>query len=81
MAKVAIITGAARGIGRATALRLSKDGYAVVVGDILEQVSETAELVRQQGGKSLALTVDVRNEAQVKEMVERTVAEFGGLMS
>jgi NAD(P)-dependent dehydrogenase (short-subunit alcohol dehydrogenase family) len=79
MAKVAIITGAARGIGRATALRLSKDGYAVVVSDILEQVNETAELVKQRGGEALALIVDVRNEAQVKEMVARTVAEFGGV--
>lgn len=80
MGKVAIITGAARGIGRATALRLAKDGCAVVVTDILtEQVNETARLVQQQGGKALALTVDVRDETQVKGMIERAVSEFGGV--
>lgn len=78
--KVAVITGAARGIGRATALRLAKDGCAVVVSDILtEQVDETAGLVRQNGGKALALTVDVRNEEQVRGMIERAIAEFGGV--
>jgi len=80
MQKVAIVTGAARGIGRAIALRLAKDGCAIVACDILtEQVNETAELVRRQGGKALALTVDVRDELQIKAMVERTVAEFGGV--
>lgn len=78
--KVAVITGAARGIGRATALRLAKEGCAVVVGDILtEQVEETAELVRKQGGKALALTVDVRSEEQVKSMFEKAVSELGGV--
>ncbi|MFN4180334.1 MAG: SDR family NAD(P)-dependent oxidoreductase [Armatimonadota bacterium] len=78
--KVAVVTGAARGIGKATALRLAKDGCAVVVSDVLtEQVGETAKLVREQGGKALALTVDVRNEEQVKNMFERAVSEFGGV--
>lgn len=78
--KVAVITGAARGIGRATALRLAKEGCAVVVGDILaEQVEETAELVRKKGGKALALTVDVRSEEQVKSMFEKAVSELGGV--
>ncbi len=78
--RVAVVTGAARGIGRATALRLAKDGCAVVASDILtEQVSETAELIWKHNGKALALTVDVRNEEQVKEMFERVVSEFGGV--
>ncbi len=78
--RVAVVTGAARGIGRATALRLAKDGCAVVVSDILtEQVNETAELIWKHNGKALALTVDVRNEEQVKEMFERVVSEFGGV--
>ncbi len=80
MSKVAIVTGAARGIGRAIALRLGDEGYAIVAADILtEQAQETAHLVHQQGGKALALPVDVRDEVQVKAMVERTVAEFGGV--
>jgi len=78
--RVAVVTGAARGIGRATALRLAKDGCAVVVSDILtKQVNETAELIWKHNGKALALTVDVRNEEQVKEMFERVVSEFGGV--
>ncbi len=78
--RVAVVTGAARGIGRATALRLAEDGCAVVVSDILtEQVNETAELIWKHNGKALALTVDVRNEEQVKEMFERVVSEFGGV--
>ncbi len=74
------MTGAARGIGRATALRLARDGFAVAVADILtEQVEETALLVRRQGGQALAFPVDVRKEEQVKAMVERTVEVFGGV--
>ncbi len=80
MPKVAIVTGAARGIGRATALRLSRDGFAVAVADVLtDQVEETALLVRQQGGQAIAFPVDVRKEEQVKAMVERTVEAFGGV--
>ncbi|MCS7263849.1 MAG: SDR family oxidoreductase [Armatimonadetes bacterium] len=78
--KVAVITGAARGIGRITALRLAKDGCAIVASDILtEQVNETAELIRESSGKALALTVDVRDEEQVKEMFEVAISEFGGV--
>ncbi len=78
--KVAVITGAARGIGRTTAFRLAREGCAVVLGDILsEQVKETAKLVEEHGGKALALSVDVRDENQVKGMFERSVSEFGGV--
>lgn len=78
--KVAVITGAARGIGRTTAFRLAREGCAVLLGDILsEQVKETAKLVEEHGGKALALSVDVRDENQVKGMFERAVSEFGGV--
>ncbi|MCS7186385.1 MAG: SDR family oxidoreductase [Armatimonadetes bacterium] len=78
--KVAVITGAARGIGRAIALRLAKDGISVAVSDILtEQVKETAEIVRKNGGKALPLAIDVRDEEQIKSMFERVVDEFGGV--
>lgn len=80
MAKIAVITGAARGIGRAITLRLAREGCIVVAVDILsEQVEETVELVKRQGGEGLAMTVDVSDEAQVKEMVERTNSEFQGI--
>ncbi|MCS7191421.1 MAG: SDR family oxidoreductase [Armatimonadetes bacterium] len=78
--KIAVVTGAARGIGRSIALRLAKEGYAIAASDVLtEQVNETAELVRQSGNKALALTVDVSKEEQVKKMFEQVVAELGGV--
>jgi len=78
--KVAIITGAGRGIGRATALRLAADGAIVVVNDVdAEPAHETAELVKQAGGTasvSLANTVDL---TAARELTGSTVAEHGKL--
>lgn len=78
--RVALITGSGRGIGRAIALRLAKDGAKVVVADIdganARKVSEEIEAL---GGKSWALTVDVSNEKQVYEMVDKVVGELGTL--
>ncbi|MDQ6649865.1 MAG: SDR family oxidoreductase [Actinomycetota bacterium] len=78
--KVAIITGAGRGIGRATAQRLAADGARVVVNDVdSEPAHETADLVKQAGGEvtvSLANTVDF---SAAKEMVDSTVNTFGQL--
>jgi NAD(P)-dependent dehydrogenase (short-subunit alcohol dehydrogenase family) len=72
--KVAVITGAAGGIGRASAVRFAAEGATVVVTDITDAVDEVAAAV---GG--LALRVDVTQPDQVRSMYERTVAEFGGL--
>ena len=78
--KVAIITGAGRGIGRAIAERYAQEGACVTIADVLEdEVRETAEAIRAAGGQALGLVVDVSVSADVDRMVADTVAEFGGL--
>ncbi|GAC1331898.1 MAG: 3-oxoacyl-[acyl-carrier-protein] reductase [Mycobacteriales bacterium] len=78
--KVAIITGAGRGIGRATAQRLAADGVRVVVNDVdSEPAHETVDLIKAAGGEvtvSLANTVDF---SAAKEMVAATVGAYGQL--
>ena len=78
--RVAIVTGAGRGIGRATALRLAADGARVVVNDVdAEPAHETAELITQAGGEaavSLDNTVDL---AAAKQLTASTVERFGQL--
>jgi 3-oxoacyl-[acyl-carrier protein] reductase len=75
---VVIITGASQGIGRATALRLAKDFSAIVVaarnGDALKEV---AEAVNQAGAEALPLTLDLREPAADKVLVDETLKRFG----
>jgi 3-oxoacyl-[acyl-carrier protein] reductase len=78
MIRTAIVTGAARGIGAATARRLAKDGYAVAVLDLLEeQAKATAEAIVADGGRALAVGVDVADEQSVADAVARVTAELG----
>jgi len=78
--RVAFVTGATRGIGRATALAFARSGAAVAVVDVdAAGVQETARLVEAEGGRALALVCDVTDAAQVAEAVDRTVTELGGL--
>jgi NAD(P)-dependent dehydrogenase (short-subunit alcohol dehydrogenase family) len=72
--KVAVITGAAGGIGRASALRFAAEGARVVATDVVEGVEEVAD---QVGG--LALRVDVTDAEAVRSMYEQAVSAFGGL--
>jgi 3-oxoacyl-[acyl-carrier protein] reductase len=77
--RVAIVTGAARGIGAATALRLAKDGFAVGVLDLDEAGAKgTVEQITAAGGKALAVAVDVSDADAVSAAVERVAAELGG---
>jgi NAD(P)-dependent dehydrogenase (short-subunit alcohol dehydrogenase family) len=78
--KAVLITGAASGIGRATALIFAREGATVVCTDIDEAgVRRTAEAVVQHGGKALALRTDVTRRAEVDEAVQRALAEYGRL--
>ncbi|KAI0315453.1 hypothetical protein OF83DRAFT_1084955 [Amylostereum chailletii] len=78
--RVAIVTGAARGIGRAIALRLAKDGIDVGVNDIPgTAVDEVVAEIRALGRKSCALSADVSDDKQVAEMVKKAVDTLGGI--
>jgi NAD(P)-dependent dehydrogenase (short-subunit alcohol dehydrogenase family) len=76
--KVAIITGAASGIGRATAYLMAREGAVVVILDINRQgAEEVARDIKKSGGRALALKTDVASDNEVKQMVEKTIEEFG----
>ena len=78
--KVAIVTGAGRGMGRATALTLAHQGATVVVNDIRpESATAVTDEIRAEGGEALAHAADVSNEAQVREMVDEAVERFGAV--
>ncbi len=75
--RAAIVTGAASGIGRATAVRLAADGARVTCADVAPAVEETVELIRAAGGTAVAATVDVREEASVAAGVATATAAHG----
>jgi len=76
--RVAIVTGAASGIGRAIALALGREGASMVIGDIdLAGGEKVALEVRDLGSRSLAVKTDVSRSAEVNAMVEKAIAKFG----
>ncbi len=78
--KVAVITGAGSGIGRAAAELMSKEGARVVVADHdTRAAEETAALITAAGGQALPLTVDVMEEDSIADMISATVNEYGAL--
>ncbi|MCW3017977.1 MAG: oxidoreductase [Solirubrobacterales bacterium] len=76
--RVALVSGGARGIGRAVAVALASDGRAVAVGDLLEeQAASVAHEIQAAGGRALAVSLDVTDGVTVAAAVERVSAELG----
>jgi NAD(P)-dependent dehydrogenase (short-subunit alcohol dehydrogenase family) len=76
--QVAIVTGGGRGIGRAIALALAKDGMTVaVVAQTEQQLSETVDLIRAGGGKAVSFPIDVTDQLAVKQMVTKVEKQLG----
>ena len=76
--KVAIVTGGGQGMGRAYCLGFAEEGTRVVVADINgETARQTAEEIRNKGGKALPIKVDVSNWKDVSNMVNKALEEFG----
>jgi 3-oxoacyl-[acyl-carrier protein] reductase len=81
MKKIAIVTGASRGIGRAVAKRLAEDGFGVVV-NYLSNASEAEQVVieiQSIGGNAIAVKADVANQADVERLFEETMKKFGSV--
>jgi NAD(P)-dependent dehydrogenase (short-subunit alcohol dehydrogenase family) len=77
--KRAIVTGAASGIGRASAILFAQEGAAVLAVDLAEGVEETREAIEKAGGRCIARLADAADEHVVKQLVETSVREHGGL--
>ena len=76
--KVALVTGGGSGIGRATAVGMAREGARVAVSDLSKEgIEATVALINSAGGQSIAIAGDVTEEAEVANMVARTVSAFG----
>jgi NAD(P)-dependent dehydrogenase (short-subunit alcohol dehydrogenase family) len=76
--KVAIITGAGRGLGRSMAVGFAEAGADVVLAArTMDQLEETAEMVKAAGGRSLIVSTNVAEEDQANNLAEKTIAEYG----
>ena len=79
--KTAIVTGASRGIGKACAIRLAKDGYAVVINysSSDEQAQAVLKEITEAGGTAMVYKADVSDLNQGKKMMRDVAKEFGGI--
>jgi NAD(P)-dependent dehydrogenase (short-subunit alcohol dehydrogenase family) len=80
LGKVALITGAATGIGRAAAILFAQEGARVVVADInIRDGEETVQNIKKNGGQGLFVNTNLRKTSEIEKMVEETVATYGQL--
>ena len=78
--KVALVTGAGSGIGKASALRLGAGGASVVViSRTLDEVEETRDEIIAAGGKAIAIDADISEEADMQRVIDRTIKDYGRL--
>ena len=76
--RVAIVTGGAKGIGRAISLRFAEEGCSVAIADILEdRAQETATEISGKGKEAIGIKCDVTNSKQVSDMVAKVISKFG----
>jgi NAD(P)-dependent dehydrogenase (short-subunit alcohol dehydrogenase family) len=78
--RVVVVTGGASGIGRATAAAFAREGARVVIGDVdVVGAEETVASIRNKGGEASCVRVDVTKQADVEQMINSAVTQYGGL--
>jgi len=78
--KVAVITGAGGGVGRASSLRFAAEGASIIAADVMDDLNEqTAAMVNEAGGQAIALHADVTSDDDTRDMIAAAEEHFGGL--
>src|SRR4051812_3159598 len=77
--KVALVTGASSGIGKACALQYAREGASVVVADITDKGNEVAEMIRKSGGDAVFIKTDVSIATECESLVKKTLEKYGRL--